>query len=447
MKRRTILLGLTLFPLLCAIATPAQTPKRTAASRQQADDSADRTKLAAYVADFQNSPHDTALRDRIVALAKSLDPAPEIPELARTGFSSAAAKLKSASSADDFKAAATQFDAVAVQAPWYTYAYFNAASADSQAGDYDSARRELALYRAAARPAEAATGIAEELERDLDRRQEAQFQQGLRQFTANPNDNARRQIIKLVQGMKTQPEIPEEARGHYVKGVVLGNVADENPSYEELAIKEYKAALLDAPWWGEVYRRLALVQKAQGHYADASDSLSFYLLTQPADARDVQDELYGLIALAQKAADDDARRQSDEQKRRLLEEQRAKDLAAIESGKFTVEGRWYESPNPNDFFAGGKDKPECDYLISHHGGRWEIENACSRSNWAIANINIQTRQIGFRMSGHDPGYPSVELYVTFTLSDDGQRLEGMESVYSKMNEFQGARAVRWIRRP
>ena len=115
--------------------------------------------------------------------------------------------------------------------------------------------------------------------------------------------------------------------------------------------------------------------------------------------------------------------------------------------KFTVEGRWYESPNPNDFFAGGKDKPECDYLISHHGGRWEIENACSRSNWAIANINIQTRQIGFRMSGHDPGYPSVELYVTFTLSDDGQRLEGMESVYSKMNEFQGARAVRWIRRP
>ena len=101
----------------------------------------------------------------------------------------------------------------------------------------------------------------------------------------------------------------------------------------------------------------------------------------------------------------------------------------------------------NDFFAGGKDKPECDYLISHHGGRWESENACSRSNWAIANINIQTRQIGFRMSGHDPGYPSVELYVTFTLSDDGQRLEGMESVYSKMNEFQGARAVRWIRRP
>jgi hypothetical protein len=382
-----------------------------------------------------------------VALAKSLNPAPDIPEVALTGYSNAAAKLKSASSTDDFKAAAAQFDAVAVQAPWYADAYFNAASAYGQAGDYDSARRELALYRAAARPAEIGTWNVEALEHDLDRQQDAQFQQALRQFTANPSDSARRQIIKLVQGMKTRPEIPEEARGHYVKAVVLGNAADENPSYEEQAIQEYKAALLGAPWWGDAYRRLAAVQKAQSHYGDASDSLSFYLLTQPADARDVQDEVYGLIALAQKAADDDAKKQAEEQKRRLLEEQRKEDLAAIESGKHTVEGRWYESPTPNDYFAGGIDKPDCDYVISRSGGRWEIRNACSRSNWSIGNIDVQTRQIAFKLSGHDPGYPYVELYVTFTLSNDGQRLEGLEAIYTKMNEFQGSRAVRWIRRP
>jgi hypothetical protein len=447
MKRTAIFLGLTFFSLFCAVAASTQTPKRTAASRQRADDSADRKELAAYVADFQNNPQDTALRDRIVALAKSLDPAPEIPELAKTGFSSAAAKLKSASSADDFKAAAAQFDAVAVQAPWYAYAYFNAASAYNQAGDYDSARRELALYQSAARPADPGTGLAEELERDLDRRQDAQFQQALRQFTANPSDSARRQIIKLVQRMKTQPEIPEEARGHYVKAVVLGNAVDENPSYGELSIQEYKAALLDAPWWGEVYRKLAAAQKAQEHYGDAVDSLSFYLLTQPADARNAQDELYGLVALAQKAADDDAKRQSEEQGRRLLEEQRKKELAAIEAGKHTIEGQWYQSPTPNDFFAGGKDKPECDYVISRRGGRWEIENHCSRSNWAIANIDVQTRQVAFKMSGHEPGYPYMDLYVTFTLSDDGQKLEGLEAIYSKMNEFQGSSPVRWIRRP
>jgi len=125
MKRRTILLGLTLFPLLGAHCDARRRrPNALLLPGSRLMTQRDRTKLAAYVADFQTvlkTPH----------CATGSWPWPSLwiqlrrsPNLRGTGFSSAAAKLKSASSADDFKAAATQFDAVAVQAPWYTYAYF-----------------------------------------------------------------------------------------------------------------------------------------------------------------------------------------------------------------------------------------------------------------------------------------------------------------------------------
>lgn len=448
MTRRLLPFAIMLFSLLCANAVPAlaQAAKHTSASRPPAADGAARKQLAAALADYQSSPEDAGLRDRVVALAKSMNPAPQIPEIARESFGKATEQMKTAASPDEFKAAAELFNQAAVQAPWYAAADLSAASAFVQAGDFDGARRNLALYRAAVRPG-VDTGNAAVLERSIAQQQAAQgFQLSLKQFGANPNDETRRQIIKQAQVMKPPLEIPEEARQHYVMAGVLAKSAEDDAGHGQRAIEEFKAALLIAPWWGNAYRKLAAAEAAEGHYKDAVASLNFYLLTQPIDARAAQDEIYGFLALEQGAADDEAKRDTEEQRRKLLEEQRQRERADLEAGKYTVDGKWYDTPSPNNYFVGGESKPECDYSISQKSGRWDITNSCSRHDWAIGDIQVQTGQIRFRLSGHDPGYPPVMVSVTFTLSGDGQELVGAETVYNNSNNPVGTYPTRWVRR-
>jgi len=78
-------------------------------------------------------------------------------------------------------------------------------------------------------------------------------------------------------------------------GAAFMEKAHDSSGFES-AIEQYKAALLAAPWWADAYKKLAIAQKAADHYDDAIASLNLYLLTQPADARDAQDEIYKLKA-------------------------------------------------------------------------------------------------------------------------------------------------------
>jgi hypothetical protein len=434
------------FSCAVMVSALAQTAKHPAGTRQAPADAETRQQLAAYLAEFQGHPADVTLRNEIVALAKTLNPAPAIPELARTNFSHATAQLNAAKSAGDFKAAASQFEQVAVQAPWYADADYYAASADAKAGDFDSARNNLALYLAAVRPGVDARN-AEELSRDLDRQQTAlHFDQDLQQFRAKPTDAARVEIIKLVQAMKTPPEIPEEARGHFVMAVVLGNTAEGDPAEEQRAVEEYKAALLAAPWWGEAYKKLAAAQTAANLYDDAVATLNFYLLTDPADARNAQDEIYRLKALWQKSADEQAKKQAGEQQRKLLLEKKEQQRAAVEGGKYTVQGKWYQASASNELFAGGESNPECDYDVKQSGGRWSITNSCSRSTRTIEEIEVQGTQLSFRIKVHDPSFPFAEVIVMLTLSDDGQTMEGHGTPYDRNYARAVDRPTRWIRR-
>jgi hypothetical protein len=434
--------------MLCANAVfaPAQAAKRPSPSRQQVSDSASRNQLAAYLADFQKHPDDLTLRQEIVELAATLNPAPAISPLARDTFARAAAKMKNASSAEDFKAAARLFEQAAVQAPWFADADYSAATACSKAADFDCARRNLAFYKAAVRPG-ADPHLAEELGSDMDNQQATQqFQQALAQFAANPTSVARMQIIKLVQAMKTPPEIPEEARGHYVMASVLANSVEDNPTYAKRAIDEYNAALLSAPWWGDVYKKLATVQTALGQYDEAISDLSYYLLIQPADARNTQDEIYRLKALGQKAADDASARQEQEQQRKLRTQQQQQKLADAAVGNFSIEGRWYQVSTPSSYFVGGESNPECDYVIKHAGVRWTISNSCARRAWTIEDVEVQTKYLSFRILGHDPAFPFGEVTVTFTLSSDGRALEGQANPYDRTFNTIRSRPARWMRR-
>ena len=448
MNVRSTFSWLMFFLSLCVISVPApaQTAKHsTPPRRPDVADDASRKQLAAYVAEYQGNPENTALRNKIIELAKSLNPAPEIPQLAQDDFAKATAQMAAATTADAFETVAQLFEQVAVQAPWYADAYFNAATAYAKANKYDSARRNLALYLASMRP-----GVdnrnTEQLKRDLDRKQALEFQQVLQQFIANPSDAARLHVIQLAQAMGSTPEIPEEARGHYVMAIVFGNSATDGADYER-AITEYKAALLAAPWWGDAYKKLAGAQTLAGKYDDAITSLVFYQAVDPADARNTQDEIYRLKALAQKSAEEQTKKVSEDQQRKIKQEQQQKELATADAMKYTVEGRWYPVTAPSGYFAGGESNPECDYVVKQTAKqRWEVKSTCTKSTRSIDEIEVQPRQLSFRLLGRDSDFPFSQVTITLALSNDGQTLEGRAVTYDKSFFAFADHPVRWARR-
>jgi tetratricopeptide (TPR) repeat protein len=446
MKASSVFFGFVSISLLCAITVTAQKPtaKYTAPSHRQPADQASRAQLAADLADFQSHPDDATLRGKIIEMAKSINPAPEISQRAQDEFTKAIAQMTSASSADAYERVAQLFEHVAVQAPWYAEAYYSAAFAHTKANAFDGARRDLTLYLAAVRP-----GVdiqdAEQLRRDLDRNQAEQFQQALQLFTATPTDSARLHVIQLARTMETLPEIPEAARGHFVMAVVFMNTATDNSDYDR-AITEYKAALLAAPWWGEAYKKLASAQELKGRYDDAITNLIFYQAINPTDSRSTLDEIYRLKALGQKTTDEQAKQQAEDQKHALLQEQQQKERTSNEAINYSIEGRWYLVSEANENFFGGESNPECDYLIKQNFGRWEIKNSCSASKRNIHNIEAQPRQISFKLTGRDPGFQFSEVVVTLALSSDGQSLEGTAVTYDKKNLPFSNYALHWIRR-
>jgi tetratricopeptide (TPR) repeat protein len=383
-----------LFAVLCLpVLIDAQTAKPAGPSRQQAADAAARKQLASYMADFRDNPEDTELRDKIIDLAKTLKPAPVVPQAAKADFAKAIAQLKAASTAADYRAAAKAFEQVAAKVPWYADAYYNTASAYAKANDYDSANRNLTLYMDAARPGTDTTA-AEDLRRDLERQQSAErFRQALSDFRSNPNDSTRGQLMKLAQTLKPAPEIPEAAHEHLVMAAAAVETATQDNNGYERAIEHYHAALQAAPWYANGYKRLAMVQKAAKQYDDAVSSLNVYLLSQPPDARDAQDEIYKLRVMKQAAAEDEAnraRREQEERQRAYEASPEGRFQALLrkfdgkryvgecsEGGVRDVRGRLIRTCAVVDIrgrvlILGGQDSIQGSNTDYHEGGRYEL---------------------------------------------------------------------------
>jgi tetratricopeptide (TPR) repeat protein len=247
-------------------------------------------------------------------------------------------------------------------------------------------------------------------------------QQTLNQYVAelqsNPNDAALRgKIIALAQSMRPAPAIPEEARGHYVMATTFAEKAKsdteraKNDSDLKLAnagfvraVAEYKAALLAAPWWADAYKKLAVTQKAAEQYDDAIASLNLYLLTQPADARDAQDEVYKLKALKQSAADD----------------QRMAAQKAIDDQQ--AQQRTHEA-SPEGQFEALLRKIDGRRYFNHEGASFDVRGR----NLVFGSILRGTYHVWF--SRPIEGYVSTEHKLpagmasqTTTISEDGSRI-------------------------
>jgi hypothetical protein len=103
-----------------------------------------RAEFKSSIDQLQKTPDDAALRKKIIKLARSVKPAPAVPEEARRFLARGAAAFESAKTDEDYKLAIPEFQNAANKAPWWGDAYFNLAKAQEKAGDLGGA---LANYR------------------------------------------------------------------------------------------------------------------------------------------------------------------------------------------------------------------------------------------------------------------------------------------------------------
>lgn len=103
-------------------------------------------QLQQLTAQLQKSPYDSALREKIIKIAATLKPAPEVPEEARRSFIIGEALFKQAKNLRPAYEAANAFRTATTLAPWWSNAYWNLAVAQQLAGQYVSAKESLRLY-------------------------------------------------------------------------------------------------------------------------------------------------------------------------------------------------------------------------------------------------------------------------------------------------------------
>jgi len=157
-----------------------------------------------------------------------------------------------------------------------------------------------------------------------------ELQQMVEQLQKTPNDNAlRTQIIKLAEGIKPVPAIPEEAREPFVMGATVLKRASD-PVGASKAVDLFTQALTIAPWFADAYYNRAVAREAAGQFEPAIDDLKLYLEFKLTDAerREAQDKIYALKADAQLAS------------AKKAVEVKAAAAAAAERAKPDFSGRW-----------------------------------------------------------------------------------------------------------
>ena len=97
-----------------------------------------------------------------------------------------------------------------------------------------------------------------------------------------PQQRVREKVIRAALALDAPPAIPDAARHHANRGMAFVKQAASREDYD-LAVAEFEQALLLAPWWGDAYFNLGLVQEKAEEYAAAIQSFRLYLLAAPGD--------------------------------------------------------------------------------------------------------------------------------------------------------------------
>jgi hypothetical protein len=150
MKRviRPIVLLMFLFVVLPGfVAQAAKKPSSSTGALQQ------------YINDLQKNPGDNVLREKIIKLAQSTKPAPEVPEEAERNMARGTAFAQKATDSAGYKKAIAEFEAAANTAPWLALAYYNLGVVQEKAGFYVEAIQSLKFYLTAAPEAKNARDV------------------------------------------------------------------------------------------------------------------------------------------------------------------------------------------------------------------------------------------------------------------------------------------------
>ena len=154
--------------------------------------------LNQYVTDLQSNPGDVALRQKIIALARTMRPAPAIPPSAHQDYVMAVTFVESAKDNTGYEHAIDHFKSALLAAPWWMDAYRKLADAQKAAGHYDDAIATLNLYLLG-KPADAS-----------DAQDEIYKLMALKQAAAD--DQARKQQEEQQRQMEAQQRQAEEQR-------------------------------------------------------------------------------------------------------------------------------------------------------------------------------------------------------------------------------------------
>ena len=105
-----------------------------------------REQLNQMVQQLQKSPNDNALREKIIKLARTIRPAPTLPDTAIAFEGRAQFAFRSAKSESDFLAAAWEYEKAVAVAPWVPGYYADLCTIYEKAGKFEDAKRHCGFY-------------------------------------------------------------------------------------------------------------------------------------------------------------------------------------------------------------------------------------------------------------------------------------------------------------
>src|SRR5688500_10514351 len=105
-----------------------------------------REQLQQMVEQLQKAPNDNALRERVIKLGAELNPAPAVSDEAIRYEGRAQFAFTNAKSADDYLAAAKEYEKAVAAAPWVQNYYSDLCKIYEKAGKFDDAKRNCGFY-------------------------------------------------------------------------------------------------------------------------------------------------------------------------------------------------------------------------------------------------------------------------------------------------------------
>jgi hypothetical protein len=105
-----------------------------------------REQLKQMAQQLQKTPTDNALREKVIRLARTLKPAPALPDTAIAFEGRAQFAFRSAKSESDFLAAAQEYEKAVAVAPWVPGYYADLCTIYEKAGKFEDAKRHCGFY-------------------------------------------------------------------------------------------------------------------------------------------------------------------------------------------------------------------------------------------------------------------------------------------------------------